>query len=247
MELQNCMTDMLSTLASGFGDKALMLVDKDGTPAGHILGTEMVGAMEYEHNKHNRVPWGYTELAYLESTGTQWIDTGIGSIVNLKTEVVCQQTSLGSGYPTIVGAFESSSGYKVIFGYNGAVFYSQCGNGSGYVNLLNYDTAKHTIVVDNGTDSQSIQIDSQSYTSSYAITTGSNVSVALFARKSYTGTTVNFVSMKLWSAKFYRSGDIIMNLIPAKRNSDGVVGMYDLVSNTFLTNAGTGTFSYGEL
>ena len=36
-------------------------------------------------------------------------------------------------------------------------------------------------------------------------------------------------------------------ICPAKRDSDDVVGMYDLVSNTFFTNAGSGSFSYGEL
>ena len=50
------MTDMLSTLASGFGDKALMLVDKDGTPAGHILGTEMIATLEYEREKGGVTP-----------------------------------------------------------------------------------------------------------------------------------------------------------------------------------------------
>lgn len=37
------------------------------------------------------------------------------------------------------------------------------------------------------------------------------------------------------------------DLIPAMRDLDSVVGMYDLVSNTFLTNAGSGTFNYGTL
>ena len=31
------------------------------------------------------------------------------------------------------------------------------------------------------------------------------------------------------------------------RNSDGVLGMYDTVSQQFFTNAGTGTFIAGEV
>ena len=53
--------------------------------------------------------------------------------------------------------------------------------------------------------------------------------------------------MKLWSAKFYSSGNMVMDLVPAMRDSDSVVGMYDIVGNTFLTNAGFGTFNYGTL
>lgn len=37
-----------------------------------------------------------------------------------------------------------------------------------------------------------------------------------------------------------------VDLIPARRKSDGVLGMYDIIRNQFFTNAGTGTFLYGE-
>ncbi len=35
-------------------------------------------------------------------------------------------------------------------------------------------------------------------------------------------------------------------MIPAKRNSDSVVGMYDIMNDVFLTNQGTGNFEYGS-
>ncbi|MCQ2568256.1 MAG: hypothetical protein MJ163_01485, partial [Alphaproteobacteria bacterium] len=41
------------------------------------------------------------------------------------------------------------------------------------------------------------------------------------------------------------SGEIVFNGIPAKRNSDNVVGMWDTVTKTFFTNAGSGTFTAG--
>ena len=37
----------------------------------------------------------------------------------------------------------------------------------------------------------------------------------------------------------------LLNFIPAKRNSDGAIGMYDLVSNAFFENSGTGVFIAG--
>lgn len=43
-----------------------------------------------------------------------------------------------------------------------------------------------------------------------------------------------------------RSGQEIINLVPCYRKSDGEIGMYDLVSKTFYTNQGTGTFTKGE-
>ena len=46
---------------------------------------------------------------------------------------------------------------------------------------------------------------------------------------------------KIWDD----SGDLVFNGIPARRDSDGVLGIYDTVSNNFFTNAGTGTFIAG--
>lgn len=41
------------------------------------------------------------------------------------------------------------------------------------------------------------------------------------------------------------NGSETLNLIPCYRIVDNEIGMYDLVSNTFYTNAGTGTFIKG--
>ena len=41
------------------------------------------------------------------------------------------------------------------------------------------------------------------------------------------------------------SGNLLREYIPALRNSDNVLGMYDTVTNTFFTNQGTGTFVAG--
>ena len=42
-----------------------------------------------------------------------------------------------------------------------------------------------------------------------------------------------------------RNGTEILNLVPCYRKSDNEIGMYDLVNDTFYTNAGTGTFTKG--
>ncbi len=41
------------------------------------------------------------------------------------------------------------------------------------------------------------------------------------------------------------NGVFLLNAIPVKRDSDGLVGFYDLVSNQILTNSGNGTFNAG--
>lgn len=50
---------------------------------------------------------------------------------------------------------------------------------------------------------------------------------------------------KLYNCMIYDNDVLVRNFIPAKRNSDGVVGMYDTVNGVFYTNAGTGSFIAG--
>ena len=45
--------------------------------------------------------------------------------------------------------------------------------------------------------------------------------------------------------KKYSTGDVLHEYLPAKQGAE--IGMYDAVTNTFLPNAGTGTFSYEEV
>ena len=50
--------------------------------------------------------------------------------------------------------------------------------------------------------------------------------------------------MRLYSFKLYSwVSTLIRDLVPCYRKSDSVIGMYDLVNDTFYTNAGTGTFT----
>ena len=52
--------------------------------------------------------------------------------------------------------------------------------------------------------------------------------------------------IRLYYFKIWENDELIMNLIPCYRKSDNEIGLYDLVSNTFLTNQGTGTFAKGD-
>ena len=52
---------------------------------------------------------------------------------------------------------------------------------------------------------------------------------------------------KIYKMKVFENNVLVLDLLPAKRNSDGEIGMYDTVSGTFFTNQGTGTFTAGPL
>ena len=47
---------------------------------------------------------------------------------------------------------------------------------------------------------------------------------------------------KLWRCKCIQNGSLIRDFIPAMRNSDGAIGLIDVVNNVFYGNAGSGVF-----
>lgn len=55
------------------------------------------------------------------------------------------------------------------------------------------------------------------------------------------------VQMKLYHFKIWLDDNLRFNGIPARRDSDGEIGMYDTVTNTFFTNSGTGEFIGGPV
>ena len=52
--------------------------------------------------------------------------------------------------------------------------------------------------------------------------------------------------MRLYSLKFYKSGNLIRNFIPCYRKRDGIIGLYDMVEQEFYINAGGGDFLKGK-
>ena len=50
---------------------------------------------------------------------------------------------------------------------------------------------------------------------------------------------------KLYSARCSRGHEVVREYVPCYRKADGVIGLYEKHSGTFLTNAGAGSFAKG--
>ena len=197
------------------------------------------------------VPKGYTKLEYIQSTGTQYIDTGIKDVTDSEFGIVAQQTELmSSGWITLVGAQDAPHTFKVVIAYSDSTgtFYTQCGDGSGYtVSTLSKDTSKHTFKVINTKNSQTFIIDDTLTTvGNYKITTTKTYPLTIFARYYYSGVG-SYAKQKVYSFYVKKNNQLVRKMIPVRRNSDNVLGMYDTVSGQFFTNSGTGTFIAGPV
>ena len=196
--------------------------------------------MVYSAGGGGRLPAGFTELAYIESTGTQYINTGYTPTLNSKIRVkFAPVTKNNIGYfgarydPYRFCCTTFSSGNQFAFAVSNNAWSS------------NRQTISLNTIYDCVAENGKQTINGTEYTES-TVSSWGNVYNFKLAGVSAVG-QVQSTSAKYYLCQIWENGVLAMDLVPAKRNSDSVVGMYDLVSGSFLTNAGSGSFSYGEL
>ncbi len=190
------------------------------------------------------LPTGYTELEYIEETGTQYIDTGY-FFTDIATETVTldfMRTGTGAGsmlYGTRKAYKDNGYGIQFQDGGNTYIQYGENDYGIG-------DTApgalntRYTLIQTGPTYS----FRDASYTSTGATPTQS-YPLYLFTTNNG-GNPSALTPMRVYSFVIKdRNNSIKLHLVPAK-NSSGVVGMYDTVSGQFFTNQGTGEFIAGD-
>ena len=198
------------------------------------------------------LPTGYTALEYIESTGTQIIDTGVKGLNTGDWEIYVKWMITGQGgndYPYVLSTgyeAETYNVYRIILrrGYTDRYIVngnSKAGGGSQGINnqpmnSIYTATIKNGSVVFNGTTYETpIQGNSIS----------ANRSICMFGNCIVMpGTRMAGRIYESWAKK---DGVFMYNVVPARHDSDGKLGMYDLVSRTFFTNAGTGEFIAGPV
>jgi hypothetical protein len=193
------------------------------------------------------LPSGYTELEYIESSGTQWINTGVAGFNTGNWEIYAKWMlpveTQPSQYVNVFSVYsgENYNSYRVITNLTDSSKYYVSGNskaGGGSVALSDKAINQiHTATARNG----SVIFDGVTVTTSTQGTAlPSDASLGMFARGDGSGKII----ARIYSFNVKKDGTLIRNFVPAK-DSSGVVGMYDTVNNRFFTNTGTGTFVAG--
>ena len=185
----------------------------------------------------SKLPTGYKELEYIQSSGTQYIDTGFKP--NQSTRVVA-----------VVGADDSDCIFGTSDGY-GSKMYSFIGIGSNsfrsdYGNTLDSVNLSDSVLASPFKIDKNENITSVNGTvllTSTPNTFQCSYPLLIFAFNNV-GSVLAYASFKLYSLKIYDSGTLIRDLIPSKDES-GNIGLWDDVNGVFYANAGTGTFTAG--
>ena len=182
------------------------------------------------------LPSGYTELEYIQSSGSQYINTGFkpnqDTKISITVDFPLSRTTWLYGGRTSAGS--NSLGFL-------------CEDGSryrfDYASSVNALTVKPTGKFTIDSDKNKCYINGELvFTATYKTFT-SPVNMYIFNNNN-NGSLSGGSSAKLYNCSIYNNGVLIRSFIPCK-NASGTVGLYDSVNNQFYQNAGSGTFIAG--
>lgn len=181
------------------------------------------------------LPSGYTQLEYIESTGTQYIDTGVKAVQKSK---VLMDFMFFSG-TALFGTYDSNKSFA--FQYSNGKWYGYYGNsyGAGTTAVTN----KRSTLNADGAKMYVDGVSAYSGNGSFSYSATSSTNMLLFGLYN-SGTPNYFSNMRLYSCQIYGSTGLVRDYVPCK-NSSNTIGLYDLINNTFSTNAGSGAFTAG--
>lgn len=166
-----------------------------------------------------KLPSTYRKLEYIQSSGKQYIDTGV--IVKDITEIKVdfQAVTILSGENQYASSWVDQQNHIQI-GINGNKFMD-----SGGV-----------------TYSQTSSVTAR--TQAVGVPLGAvNLHLYLFAQSESTG-ALHYSSGRIFSCQITTADGLVRNFVPCK-NPDGVIGMYDVVNDKFYQNSGSDTFIAG--
>lgn len=180
-----------------------------------------------------------TYLDYIQSTGTQYIDTGITMASDIKIELTFS-VPVQVSESMIMGAWDSNTnGFLLgLCGSTGSGFRYAYANSAWNGNTVTYDANVHTAVVDN----TSATLDGTVLASpgNKSINSTSTIRICQWGTQSGSfprGT------VRIYGVKIYRDGRLVQNLVPVKNNINDIYCMYDKVERVYYYNRGTGSFT----
>ena len=189
------------------------------------------------------LPDGYTELEYIESSGTQYINTGIAP--KTTTRVVCDfQYTATSGQ---CGWGSTGSKESFFFGVagDGAFKASVSGNFTVSPTGVAADTDRHTFDI----SMSALKLDGTAFanatTSPFSNAASGNTLYLFALHAGWSPYVVNYASMRIYSCKIYDGETLVRDFVPVVRTSDSKAGLYDLETDAFFGNAGSGSFTAG--
>ena len=182
------------------------------------------------------LPSDYIQLEYIQSSGSQYINTGFKPNQDTKISITVDFPLSGTTwlYGSRTSANSNSLGFLCESGSRYRFDYASSTNA-----LTVKPTGKFTIY----SDKNKCYINGELVVTATYTTFTSPVNMYIFNNNN-NGSLSGGSSAKLYNCSIYDNGVLIRKFIPCK-NASGTVGLYDSVNNQFYQNAGSGTFVAG--
>lgn len=178
------------------------------------------------------LPSGYRQLEYIQSTGTQYIDTGFKPNQDTRVIIDSEVLSTTTDGTCIFGARVSYNDTAFSSWSTTTQIYSDYG--SNY-QFATFDCYKRFIIDKN----KNVQTTNDVSITLASATFQSAQNAYIFAVNS--SGPKYYATIKLYSLKLYDNDTLTRDFVPCKK-SDGTLGLFDIVNNQFYGNSGTGTF-----
>lgn len=189
------------------------------------------------------LPSEYQQVEYIEGTGTQYISTGTIPAALDVLFIDFQLTNI-TDEDNVVTYIDNGTSQNNAYGFS----YSNNRGTEGFVcGWSDYTTVRrsdysehHSIEITNGI----FKLDGNVIaTKSGSITFNKPLYVAAWNRNN---TVAICGKVRIYRFTLTGTNSGKLDLIPCYRKADNKPGMYDLVTETFFTNAGTGEFTVGQ-
>ena len=206
--------------------------------------TATIAQVDEEDYVYHTLPAEYQRVEYIESTGAQYIDTGVIGKSDIKMHTEMSFIDFPAQNSPIFGSYGNSQRCYLLSYASGGYFSATGAAGLTSTSQIALNT-KYKIDVDFTTGNQKLIIDGvTAATNNNTTVLNTGKPIFLFGYNYDGGFDTRFpISMRLYSLKLYDNGNLIRDFIPCYRKSDAKPGLFDLVELKFYINAGTGDFN----
>lgn len=188
------------------------------------------------------LPNGYTELQYISSDGTQYIDLGLQLFDTTDLTTIWSKFNLISNVGNAPGVLINTikqqspwSGWTICLNNGETNLQFWAGN---MENQGTFPTVAKQTIYETPTSGLVIGSPKSGYTH--------DTTTTLFCNKQVYGSYDRFAVADLYYLKIQKGSNIVADLIPCK-NPNNVVGLYDFVSETFYSSDSNSDFIAGPM
>ena len=223
----------------------------EGVPPITLLNCKGVNLLDYKiygKTEVGTLPSEYQEVEYIESDGSQHIDTGLEGKNGYTFETKVIFTDFTNSYSYLAG-FGTSSSNRIYF---------TRAQKSGLTDGWTFDGDSHNISsVSVATNTEYVyksimEISNQKLyrngvlLDSYAQNTVNSYGTVWLFAANYNNARNGAVACKMYYCQFTYDGALVRDFVPCYRKSDGEIGMYDRVEGKFYVNLGSAPFTKGQ-